>query len=143
MDIRPITNSFSVAPQLQPSDLSLLAEQGVKTIICNRPDMENPPELQAPQMQIAAEAAGLEFVFNPVTGSAMTMNNVEEQSDAIAGSDGPIVAYCASGTRSAVMWAFAMAGEMATADIVASISAAGYQLDHMAGQIDAIAQARD
>jgi len=143
MDIRPLNDSFSVAPQLMPDDLAQLAEQGVKTLICNRPDMENPPQLQAAQMQIAAEQAGLDFVFNPVVGSAMTMENVEEQAEAIAGSDGPVVAYCASGTRSAVMWAFAMAGDMDTGDIVKALSAAGYQLDHLAGQIDAIADARD
>lgn len=142
MDIRPITETYAVAPQLEPADMAELAAQGVTTVICNRPDLENPPNLQAAEMQKAAEAAGLAFVFNPVVGSAMTMDNVDEQAEAMEGSDGPVVAYCASGTRSAVMWALAMAGQMPTSDILGAVSRAGYQLDHLGNQIDAIADAR-
>lgn len=142
MDIRPITPDYAVAPQLDPSDMAALAAEGVGTVICNRPDMENPPALQAAQMQEAAEAAGLQFVFNPVLGSAMTMENVEEQADAIDSEEGRVVAYCASGTRSAVMWAFAMAGRMETPEILAAVREAGYQLDHIGPQIDALATGR-
>jgi uncharacterized protein (TIGR01244 family) len=89
----------------------------------------------------AAEAAGIDFVFNPVTGGAMTLQNVEEQAEAIAGSDGPVVAYCGSGTRSAIAWALAMAGAVDTDAILNAAADAGYPLDHMRGQIDAFAAA--
>lgn len=139
MDLRQITDGYAVAPQLEPQDMAALAKQGVKTVICNRPDMEIPPALQAATMQDAAEAAGLAFVFNPVIGSAMTMENVEEQAEAMDGSEGAVVAYCASGTRSSVMWALAMAGRMETKDILAATAQAGYALDHLAPQIEALA----
>ena len=143
MDIRPITPDFAVAPQLDPADMAILAEQGVGTVICNRPDMENPPSHQAAAMQEAAEAAGLSFVFNPVIGSAMTLDNVDEQAEAIDAEEGSVVAYCASGTRSAVMWALAMAGRLDTVAILEAVRGAGYQLDHLAPQIDALAASRD
>lgn len=129
MDLRQITDSYTSAPQLEPGDMAALAARGVRTVICNRPDPENPPALQAAAMQAAAEAAGLAFVYNPVTGGAMTEDNVEEQAEAVAASDGPVVAYCASGTRSTVVWAFGVAGEMATDDILASAAGGGYQLE--------------
>jgi len=141
MDLRPLTDSFAVAPQLDPADMAALAAQGIATVICNRPDAENPAPLQAAAMQAAAEAAGIDFVFNPVTGGAMTLQNVEEQAEAIDGSDGPVVAYCGSGTRSAIAWALAMAGAVDTDAILNAAADAGYPLDHMRGQIDAFAAA--
>jgi uncharacterized protein (TIGR01244 family) len=65
---KQIVDGYAVTPQLEPADMAALAENGVTTVICNRPDAENPPGLQAAAMQQAAEAAGLAFVFNPVTG---------------------------------------------------------------------------
>lgn len=139
MDLRELSPGVFAAPQLEPSDMAALAAQGVTTVICNRPEMENPPPLQAAAMQAAAEAEGLSFVFNPITMGAMTMDSVEEQADAIASSEGGVVAYCASGTRSAIMWALAQAGQMPTDDILAATAAAGYQLEGLRGQIDALA----
>jgi hypothetical protein len=69
-------------------------------------------------MQQAAEAAGLAFVFNPVTGGMLTESNVEEQAEAIAGSEGPVVAYCASGNRSTIVWALGVAGDMPVDEIL-------------------------
>jgi len=142
MNLKQITDAYAAAPQLEPSDMAQLAQMGVATVICNRPEMENSPPLQAAALQAAAEAAGLAFVFNPVMGAAMTMSNIEEQSEAIAASEGPVVAYCASGMRSAIMWAFANAPEMETDAILEATAQAGFSLDGFRGQIDALAAAK-
>jgi uncharacterized protein (TIGR01244 family) len=139
MDLRQIADGYAVAPQLEPGDMARLAEAGVTTVICNRPDAENPPPLQAAAMQHAAEAAGLAFVFNPVTSGMLTESNVEEQAEAIAGSDGPVVAYCASGNRSTVVWALGVAGEMRPDDILARATAGGYDLNWLRPQLEALA----
>lgn len=142
MDLRAITDGYSVAPQLEPGDMAALAEAGVATVICNRPDGENPAPLQAAAMQQAAEAAGLEFVFNPIVGGAMTIGNIEEQADAIAASEGPVVAYCASGNRSTQAWAFGVAGEMPIDEIVAAGVQHGYQFEALRPQLEAMAAAK-
>jgi uncharacterized protein (TIGR01244 family) len=142
MDLRKITDDYAVSPQLQPADMAALAEQGITTVICNRPDAENPPPLQAAAMQAAAEAAGLEFVFNPVTGGMLTENNVDEQADAIAGSEGPVVAYCASGNRSTIVWALGVAGEVPVDDILSRATANGYDLAWLRPQLEALAAQR-
>jgi len=141
MDLRKITDSYTASPQMEPADMADLAAQGVKTVICNRPDAENPAPLQAAAMQAAAEAAGLAFVYNPITGGAMTQANVEEQADAIAASEGPVVAYCASGTRSTVVWAYGAAVEMSADDILARAASGGYQLEGLRPDLEAIARA--
>ncbi len=139
MELHPLTDLFMAAPQLEPGDLKTLADDGVTTVICNRPDVENPPELQAAAIQVAAEAAGLTFVYNPVNGAAMTMDNVEEQGEAIAASEGAVVAYCASGMRSAVMWGLSQAGNIPTDQILEATQAAGYPMAGMRAQIDSLA----
>ncbi|MEM9795456.1 MAG: TIGR01244 family sulfur transferase [Pseudomonadota bacterium] len=142
MDLRPLDEMTSVSPQLEPEDMAALADQGVRTVICNRPDAEIPPSHQAAAMQAAAEAAGLTFTYNPVAMPNLTMDAVTEQADAIDGAGGPVVAYCASGTRSAVLWALAMAGRRPAEEILQATAASGYQLDGLRPQLDALEAAR-
>ncbi|MEM1273671.1 MAG: TIGR01244 family sulfur transferase [Pseudomonadota bacterium] len=142
MDLRWIVDGYAVAPQLTPSDMSTLAAQGVKTVICNRPDSEVPPDLQAAEVQKAAELAGLVYIYNPVVGFGMSPDAIDEQADAIDSSDGPVVAYCASGMRSALMWALAKAGTAPAEEILAKVAAAGYRMDHLVGQIEGVGQTR-
>jgi uncharacterized protein (TIGR01244 family) len=142
MNLRAITEDYAVSPQLEPADMAALAETGVTTVICNRPDAEIPPGLQAAAMQQAAEAAGLAFVFNPVTGGMLTESNVEEQADAIAGSEGPVVAYCASGNRSTIVWALGVAGDMPVDEILQRATRNGYDLAWLRPQLEALAAQR-
>lgn len=142
MDLRQITDGYAVSPQLEPGDMATLAAAGVTTVICNRPDAENPPPLQAAAMQQSAEAAGLDFVFNPVTGGMLTEANVEEQSEAIEGSEGPVVAYCASGNRSTVVWALGASGELAVDDILERAARGGYDLAWLRPQLEKLAEGR-
>lgn len=138
MDLRPLDETTSVAPMLEPGDMALLAATGVTTIICNRPDAEVPPTHRAAAMQQAAETAGMAFVYNPVTMPALTVEAVEEQADALDEAGGGVVAYCASGTRSAILWALAMAGRMPVDDILARTQAAGYPLPGLRAQLTAL-----
>lgn len=139
MDIRQITPDYAVSPQIAPEDLPALQEAGFTTVICNRPDVENPVELQAEVLKVATEAAGLRFVELPVVHSELTMETVQAQADAIAASDGPVFAYCASGTRSSIVWALSQAGKMPTQEIIAAAANAGYDLSHLAPQLEALA----
>jgi len=139
MDLRQITEGYSVTPQIEPADVATLAAQGVKTLICNRPDMENPPPLQAAAIQAEAEAHGIDFVFNPFQGHTLTQDNVDEQADAIAGSEGPVVAYCASGNRSTVVWAFGVAGRMPVDDIIRIGTSHGYSFEQLRPALEAAA----
>ncbi|WP_224823271.1 TIGR01244 family sulfur transferase [Cognatishimia sp. MH4019] len=139
MDIRALTPDYAVSPMIDPEHMPAIAEAGYTTVICNRPDGEIPPSHHASVMKAAAEAAGLTFVENPVLGGAMTMENVTSQGAAVAEATGPVLAYCASGTRSSVVWSLSQAGQMSTDDIIAATTRGGYQLDHMRPQIDAMA----
>ncbi|KFI30294.1 TIGR01244 family protein [Haematobacter massiliensis] len=139
MDIRALTDDYAVSPQIDPSDIPAIKEAGYTTVISNRPDGENPPELRNDEMRRAVEAAGLIFVENPVIGGALTEDNVTAQAAARDAATGPVLAYCASGNRSSIMWALTEAGNLATDDIIATPSRYGYNLEPVRGLIDALA----
>ena len=138
MDIRRLTDVYAVSPQIAVADLPTLKAEGFTTIIDNRPDPEIPGDLHAGTMKAAAEALGLTFVINPIIGGGLTMANVAAQRAAMDAATGPVFAYCASGNRSSVVWALALAGEMPTNDLIAIPARFGYQLEGIRGQIEAL-----
>jgi uncharacterized protein (TIGR01244 family) len=140
MDIRAITPTYAVSPQIALEDLPAIKAAGYTTLINNRPDGEIPPHLQHTHMQAAAEALGLTYVQNAVIGGAMTPANVAAQAAAIAAAKGPVFAYCASGNRSSVVWALSNAGKMPTDDLIGLPARFGYQLEGLRAQIDAVAK---
>ncbi|MGY6536238.1 MAG: TIGR01244 family sulfur transferase [Pararhodobacter sp.] len=139
MEIRPLDGTYAVSPQIMPEDIPAIAEAGFTTVIDNRPDAEIPPELHADTLRPALEAAGIALVVNPVVGGALTMENVEAQRTAIDGASGKVLAYCASGNRSSIVWALALAGRRPTDDLVAAGAQYGYQVPQFRDLIDKLA----
>ena len=131
MDIRPLTPRYAVSPQISVEDLPAIAEAGFTTVICNRPDTEVPPSHQAETIAAAAAAVGLRFEVLPITHDSMTPKSVARQRDMVAGSDGPVLAYCASGTRSSVLWALGATQDMSVEEILETTRKAGYALDNL------------
>ncbi|WP_369907970.1 TIGR01244 family sulfur transferase [Tropicimonas sp. IMCC34043] len=135
--MRSITPAYAVSPQIAPEDIPAIAAAGIRTLICNRPDIEVPPALRAASMQAAAEAAGLTFVVNPVLPGDFTADNVARQHAALDQAEGPVLAYCQSGTRSTIVWLLLMAGTAPVDELMAKAGRAGYQLDHLRPMIEA------
>lgn len=139
MDIRDLTPTYAVSPQIYVEDLSAIAAAGFTTILCNRPDDEIPPELGAQTMATAAEAHGLRFVINPLVHGAMTDEIVALQRDTITGG-ARTLAYCASGTRSTICWMLGAAPNTAP-DVLLDLAAkAGYRLDQLRPHLTALHQ---
>lgn len=140
MDIREITPDYFVAPQIDPADLVQIAASGIKTVICNRPDMEIPPSHHACVMQEAAQAAGLEFHILPLTHQTMTPEVIAQHME-LAAQNTPVLAYCASGTRCTVAWALGKAAQGDDLDeILGSARDAGYALDGLRPTLQAAAK---
>ena len=140
MDIRALTPDYAVSPQIDPGDLPAIKAAGYVTVINNRPDGEIAPHLHTGNMRHAVEALGMTFVANPVIGGALTMENVTAQGTAIAASSGPVLAYCASGNRSSVVWALSQAGTRTTDELIGLPARFGYLLEHLRPQIEALAR---
>lgn len=131
MDIRALTPTYAVSPQIAVEDLAAIKAAGYTTVIDNRPDAEIPAEVQTAPMRAAAEALGLTFIANPVIGGALTMANVDAQRAAIKAASGPVFAYCASGNRSSIVWALSHAGAMPADDLIGIPAKFGYNLEHL------------
>ncbi len=131
MDIRQITPRYFVSPQINPGDMEALSAAGITRILCNRPDAEVPPSHAAAAIRMAAEAVGLSFAEQPLTHQTM-VPDVIAHNRAIGVESGDVVlAYCASGTRSAIAWALGQAGEMEAQDIINAARDGGYDLANM------------
>ena len=128
MDPRKITDRYSVSPQIAPEDAEALKAAGFTTVICNRPDTEVPPGLQADAVGDAVRRVGLRFEVLPITHQTLTHENARRQAEIVGHSDGPVLAYCASGTRSTFLWAIGATADMPPAKIVEAGARAGYDL---------------
>lgn len=142
MDIKQITPTYFVAPQLDPADMGEIAAAGITTVICNRPDEEVPTQFQADALEAAAKAAGLAFVRLPLTHQTMNPENVASHMGHISAAAGPVLAYCASGTRSTVVWCLGQAGNMATDDILTAAQRGGYELSNLRPTLESLATSK-
>ncbi|GAA0638073.1 TIGR01244 family sulfur transferase [Brevundimonas lenta] len=118
------------SPQLRPEALAGLAESGVRRIVNNRPDGEEPGQPSSSEVQAAAAAAGLDYRWVPISGMPGP-DQVSAVSDALE--DGaPTVLFCRSGMRSAAAWAMARRLHGDDADALrAAAAAAGYDLSRL------------
>ncbi len=141
LDIRRLTDAYSVAPQIAPEDLAAVKAMGFVLVIDNRPDAEIPGDLQGAAMAEAARVAGLAFAVNPITPGQFTVDLVARQRAAMDAAGGPVLAYCASGNRSTVVWELVHAGRMPVDEMLQIAAEAGYSHEQFRPLIEAFAKA--
>lgn len=137
ISLRIVDDSLSVAPQIDPRDLAALADQGFVAIINNRPDGEEGGQPEGDAIRAAAEAAGLAYTAIPVTHAGFSMPQLDAFAEAMDAADGPVLAFCRSGTRSCNLWALALAKRGADPDeLVSKAANAGYDLSGIRMMLD-------
>ena len=134
MDIRRLTETYAVSPQIDPADMPALKAAGFVRVICTRPDGEIPPALQSAQMRKAAEAEGLEFVDNQIVPGNFSPEVIAAQAAAMQ-AGGPVFAYCASGNRCSVVWALTQAGKAPADQLIGTAAKWGYNLEPIRGRL--------
>ncbi len=105
-----ITEDYTASAQITADDVEAIANTGFKAVVCNRPDHEDPGQPTAAEIAAACEQHGLAFHHVPIVGSALSLEAVEAMRGIMSNTDGPVFAYCRSGTRSAVVWQYAAQG---------------------------------
>jgi len=130
MPLRKLTDRYFVSPQITPEDIAEIRAEGITTVICNRPDDENPPNLQEAAIRDALETEGVAFVSLPFNQMTLSPEIVTAHREAVSNAPGNVLAYCASGNRSTVVWALGEAdsGAQDADALVTAASAAGYDL---------------
>jgi sulfide:quinone oxidoreductase len=137
MHIKPLSVTFSVSPQIAPSDVAAIAAAGFKSIVCNRPDGEGADQPLYAEIEKAASAAGLQTRYVPVVFGKVSDDDAAAFKAATAELPGPTLAYCRSGTRSATLWALTEAGSRPATDIVDKARSAGFDVSGVMSRIAA------
>ena len=117
--MKQVTDKLWISGQPSDADLIAASQAGVRRIINNRPEHEDPAQ---PGMAEAAARAGeldMEFVHIPVVPGRITREAVREFQAAVDSVDGPVLAHCKSGTRSLTLWVIGevLDGRLAASDI--------------------------
>lgn len=126
---RRVTPEFAVAAQLTPQDVARAAAEGFRTLVNNRPDGETPGQMTASEAEEAARQAGLAYRSIAFSGPPPP-GAIAETEEFLAQAQGPVLAFCRTGTRSVTVWAMAqaLAGARPPDEIVALAAEAGYDL---------------
>lgn len=135
-----ITPNFAVAPQLGPEDFTELEARGFRALISNRPDTEDGIALTSRQAATLAWRHGLRFRHVPTRmDEVLDDMMVASFAKALAEVDGPVLAYCKSGTRAAILWALVAARQQPVDCVLDALLGSGYDLAFL--RDDLLAQA--
>ena len=116
--IRQLDDHVMVSGQVAPHEVAGLAEQGVTVLVNNRPDGEEAGQPLAGDIEEAAAAAGIAYRFVPII-RGIGPADVEVMQEALREAEGgKLLAFCRSGTRSALALALAQREEGASAEEV-------------------------
>jgi len=131
-----LDDTISVSPQISTDDVVTAAALGFTGVINNRPDDEQPGQPSSAEIAAAAAAAGLRYTAVPTTMSDLRQDQVDAMAAALAAADGPVLAFCRSGTRSTWLWALARVtqGEDVEA-LIEKAGAQGYDLAALRGMV--------
>jgi uncharacterized protein (TIGR01244 family) len=139
-EFRHLTQNVLVSPQLALEDVAAAAALGVGTVVNNRPDGEEPSAPQGDAIAAAAAAAGMNYVAIPVGHAGFSAPQIDAMIAALDQAEGPILAYCRSGTRSTLLWALASAKQGEDPETIARTAAqAGYDVSPIRAMIDMLA----
>lgn len=141
-DFKKVTDTVSVSPQISKADIDKAAEAGVALIINNRPDGEEGSQPKNADLAAYAGEKGIQWASIPVVGGQLAFESIEMMSLALKDADGPVLAFCRSGTRSCTLWSLAQAltDSMPTPEIVEHAAKAGYDVSGMVPTLDHLRQ---
>lgn len=107
MNIRPVDASYHVSGQISPKDIGKIAEAGYTAVICMRPDGEGFFQPAFAEIETAARAAGIPAHYLPVVPGAAPMDRAKQLGAILRQTEGPVLAYCASGGRCVMLYQLA------------------------------------
>ena len=114
-EFRKLSGDFYASPQITPQEVSEAAAMGIALVINNRPDGEAPDQPAGADIEAATRAAGMDYLAIPIGSAGFSEPQVEKLQEALAASQGPVLGYCRSGTRSTLLWSLAQARAAALA----------------------------
>ncbi len=136
--MKKLTDNLYVSGQIHVSDLDNIATRNIKTIINNRPDNEIPFQPESADLKSAAEQYGMAYYDIPIAGGQIRPNQAKALTEILENCDKPVLAFCASGTRSTMLWAISQVQNLSTEEIISTALDAGYDFRGYTAMLDSI-----
>lgn len=100
-----VSPTLAVSSQIVPQQVEAFANSGFKSIICNMPDGEcGSSQPNFDQIATAASAVGMQAAYLPIASWKAGAAEAAAFRRLLDSLPKPIVAFCRSGNRSAVLW---------------------------------------
>lgn len=132
MELKTINLSLTVSAQISVDDITVLKEAGIESIICNRPNHEDPGQPDYIDIEKAAQKYGMQCRFMPVISGHVSVEKGLEFGQLIKELPKPIHAYCRSGTRCTILWALSELQTGADRDtVIKQAASAGYDVSRV------------
>ena len=107
MDAKQVAENYCVSEQIEIEDIPGIVAAGIGTVICNRPDYEEPGQPLAADIATECEKNGISYHYLPFQGPNLTADIVGTFREILKSSGKPVLGYCRSGQRSAFLHATA------------------------------------
>ena len=104
--MKQLFDNIFVAGQINASDFPAMVEAGVKVIINNRPDNEEPGQFSSTDAEQLAKEHGIAYHYLPMAnGQPLPENLVNDFKTIVNSTNDSILTHCRSGMRSSFLWA--------------------------------------
>jgi len=140
--VHKLDSKVSVTGQIAPNEMVDVAAQGFGAVINNRNDGEQPGQPSSEEECRAAEAAGLIYLHIPMAPQALSPEVIEAFQNALMAAQGPVLAHCGSGMRSAALWALCQVryAERTIDDTLSRTAEAGFNLEGLRPMLQSLAE---
>lgn len=133
----PVALSDVVAVGEMPTaeGVAILAKAGFRSILNSQPDGEVQRHIAGADLQAAAKANGLGYAYVPTETRRPDEATIVAFKAAATDLPKPIYACCYSGSRSAALWALAIAKDAQPDAIIKACQDAGYSIDFLRDEL--------
>lgn len=142
LEIVNVTPDFAIGPQISVDDFEQIRADGFASVLNLRPDDEIGSYLVSADAERHAQDAGLAYGFSPTEGYEIFEQDVIDRFEHHLNQlPKPIFSHCKSGTRAAMLWALVAARYRDVDEVIATLRAAGQELDFLEDELHESANA--
>lgn len=139
--MKKLHHNIYVSGQINAGDFQTMSEAGIKTIINNRPDDEEPGQFSSNQAAELALEYGITYHYLPMAnGQPLPPGLVEDFKTVLDSTDEPVLTHCRSGMRSSFLWALGQipAGKITVEEAINAAQSAGIPLGNARAVLESV-----
>lgn len=115
---------------MQAKDIAQLKQEKFECVLCNRPDNEEQDQPSVEMIKSECLANGIEFLHLPISPGDFNLEVIME-TEKVLKTAKKTLAYCRTGTRSTMLWAFAKTKDLEVDEVLKITDNSGYNFQHL------------